>query len=274
MYRRRLRVPSVVVALCVVLVPGLARAAADRPCEVLTAAADLYRHAARSSPSGAGSSDGQRRNFVTAHGQFVTALDGAGVRAVFSEEERRKLAQVADILNPAGRNAGSGVEVPGKTAVKSLIRLQKKYGCTPLLTPVTAGDLSTSGREGDAGRGPERTTWMEATLLASTPVAPVMGGFLLLVAAGVALWLYRRRVRRFERKLCRTPVLLKYGDECTMSHVRDISRGGAMLERPDRDIPAQGLELYLCGHVIAARIAWRNHLYLGAGVRCACARCG
>ena len=36
-----------------------------------------------------------------------------------------------------------------------------------------------------------------------------------------------------------------------------------MLERPDREIPDKGLELFLCGHRVEARITWKNKLYLG-----------
>lgn len=69
--------------------------------------------------------------------------------------------------------------------------------------------------------------------------------------------------RRYERRSCHTPVLITYNDQCTVSYILDIGRGGTKIEAPKNAVPEEWLDLYFCGNRVRGKAVWRNKFFIG-----------
>jgi len=82
-----------------------------------------------------------------------------------------------------------------------------------------------------------------------------------LMALFVAFRLKNRR--RGGRKICRTSMLIVYGEQCTVTHIIEISRRGMKIEAAQKNIEKASVDLYFCGHRIQGEIIWRNEYFAG-----------
>lgn len=69
--------------------------------------------------------------------------------------------------------------------------------------------------------------------------------------------------RRDVRKICHTSLLMVYGDQCTVTHIVDMSRGGMKVEAAKKDMNRTWVDLYFCGHRVQGKIIWRNAYFAG-----------
>lgn len=87
---------------------------------------------------------------------------------------------------------------------------------------------------------------------------------LVVVASTLAIGFIIFKMRwREPRKMCRTFMLIEFGDKCTVSHIVEISRGGMQIEVPEEDVGEDWITLSFCGYRIQAKIIWRNAFFAG-----------
>ena len=234
---------SILVLACGLLGVAQARADTRDTCQLLNMVRDLPKglHDLR---DGDGDGGAFRRRLLASE----RALRSQQRVAVFTTRELRSLRAFSADMRLRARDAlaeqppGAGAHV-ARVSLTRVNEIALKYGCAHQLSP----DSEVGAKLG----------------LPSPPVG-ILAAILLglgLLCAGAYRTL--RRQGRCRRKICRTTALLKYGENCTVTHVLDVSRRGAMLEAPEADLPKEGLTLYLAGHCIPARIAWSNHLFAG-----------
>ncbi|MEP2531753.1 hypothetical protein [Shimia sp.] len=80
---------------------------------------------------------------------------------------------------------------------------------------------------------------------------------------GLVTGIFFKCRRREARKMCRTSMLIVYGDQCTVTHIVDMAQGGMKIEASEKVIEQKWADLYFCGHKVRGKMVWRNACYAG-----------
>jgi len=138
----------------------------------------------------------------------------------------------------------------------NLLRFEAMLGCDTTVALTAPLDTAVSDPVRPTSIGPLSSIREIATFSVGFLILLGFGGFcLLFVANRLVLG------RRSPRKICRTPMLISYGDQCTVTHIVDINRQGMKIEAAQKQVENPWFDLHFCGHKIQGKIAWRNKYY-------------
>ncbi|WP_289041731.1 PilZ domain-containing protein [uncultured Aliiroseovarius sp.] len=145
--------------------------------------------------------------------------------------------------------------------MNNIILIEGMFGCGDGAGAKRIGDAKSRGKLG-------RLTTVNWSGPSALPIS-LMGFTLPFIIALTALQtpLLYKLLRKDVRKICRTPILVVYGDQCTVSHIVDISQAGMKIEAPGKDPKGTRVDLYFCGHKISGDIVWRNTFFAGIKFR-------
>ncbi|SMX43272.1 hypothetical protein [Octadecabacter ascidiaceicola] len=163
----------------------------------------------------------------------------------------------------SARNSGSRVGTNELSQVMtSLSSVSALFGCTEvqeveqIAEPIGPIDLSTK---------PFLHSLMEFVTKTNPTGANLFLFVLAIALAALAGRFVMIRLRKDNRKMCRTFVLCDFSGACTISHIVDINRRGIKIEAPKEDVSNEFCSFYFAGIEQPGRIVWRNKYF--AGVR-------
>ena len=171
--------------------------------------------------------------------------------AVFTREELRTmrifLGAVREDWKLNGTSSG-GRNIPGLTSTsdtvkKQLVAISVKFGCQP---PQTEGEkLKLNLKHG--------------------PVSPLALLVMIVVFFGLAVVVYRLVMARqpMTRKLCHIHAVMQYDGISATTVIKDISRGGVMVEVPNETFAPEKVVLVLPDQALPATLAWTNSNFAG-----------
>ncbi|WP_371168902.1 hypothetical protein [Aliiroseovarius sp. 2305UL8-7] len=83
----------------------------------------------------------------------------------------------------------------------------------------------------------------------------------LIIGAGLAFhWGLRDRTTRL---VCRTPLLMSRGAQCTITNILDINRSGMKVEVAPEHAERMWFDLFFCGHNTRGQVKWTNAYFAG-----------
>lgn len=144
-----------------------------------------------------------------------------------------------------------------------LARLDDLFGCAPTPQAAAVPDAPPSLRDsGSLSRVWSRIVESASSLGVYAVIFGILSGFVLSV--GLLRFFRRQNVRH----LCSIPLHIVYGEECTVTRIIDISRGGIRVEATaEKNVENEWVDLNFGGIRIEGKIVWRNQFFAGAKFR-------
>lgn len=239
------------------LLPGTAAAQSQHACRAVNLVRDLNEQAA---VLGAAAPDAQAmRRFDWTLVQTAEHLAMEATGTTVPAEQRKRLGRLINALIRIRELHEDGRQRAARAHLSPDRREDRRIALDAIGRALSCDVALKNAAVHDTAHPDRNQMW--AIGFAKQGYLPLALGAALLAAA---LGLVRRgRRRRIGRRLCLIPALLKYGSDCTMTRVLDISTRGCKLETPDIELPRTGLELYLPDRMVKARQAWSNRFYMG-----------
>lgn len=147
-------------------------------------------------------------------------------------------------------------------SVDDLSLLGATFGCAPSRPAGALVDL----QPGTGASALSKRLW---TVITRQTFAALDYAVIVLVMALLALVAFvgRRLRREHVRHMCRIPLHVVYGDECTVTVILDIALGGMKIEAPAADVGRDWVQMHFAGQMREGKIVWRNSYYAGVRFR-------
>jgi len=175
----------------------------------------------------------------------------------------RALRRAADPESSESATLGARTFTAVSDAQAALAFLDTHFGCAAVLRYVDPVEQ----RPSTVGSGVFGRHWSQIVETAGV-IQAYIWVFAALLALVVAAYVHRGMRRKNPRHMCSIPVLVVYGDTCTVTKMIDISRGGIRIEAAaEKKIDHAWVDLHFCGLKVAGQIQWRNKFYAGVEFR-------
>lgn len=140
--------------------------------------------------------------------------------------------------------------------------IETTFGCQPSRPEGVLADLQTGARPSPL----IERLWSVITDQSSA-VLVYLGIALVMALLAVAAFFRRKFNRESVRQMCRIPLHIVYGTQCTVTVILDISLGGMKIEAPAADAGRDWAQFHFAGQKLEGRIVWRNLYYAGIEFR-------
>ncbi|UWQ13145.1 hypothetical protein K3556_09180 [Aliiroseovarius sp. M344] len=103
-----------------------------------------------------------------------------------------------------------------------------------------------------------------STILNATPAKMTASAVAVIAMVALTMLVIRWSLKgREARLLCRTPLLVTYGDNCSVTQILDVNRSGMKVEVAPEHTVGLRVDLYFCGHKATGQVMWRNTYFAG-----------
>ncbi|KEJ89669.1 PilZ domain-containing protein [Sulfitobacter donghicola] len=243
-----------------------AQAAGDKICSSVIQLEGISRKGSKSQV------EGDRHAAIDLLNTLVTNLksatdSNANLALVRVGAKLEREARELQSLQGSGQGKGTGFDqILHRFLSRNLGELALVYnvfGCDDLKSVNTIFKASETEYESQSFGG------MQALLRKIQMVSASIWAGLILALSAAAYGIFKMRKRtRGARKLCYTSMVVRWGGDCTFTHILDISRRGMKIEAAKGDQIGEGwIDLYFCGHKVQGKVVWRNKYYSGIRFR-------
>lgn len=174
----------------------------------------------------------------------------------------RELRRIADPKNPGHSELSATTYSVLEGLLDDLTQIESNFGCEPARPEGVRSELQPTAR---ASVDSERH-WLNFVPATSSPLI-YLGIFIILLSLAVMTYVIRAFRRQHERHMCRIPLHIIYGEQCTITSIIDISRSGMKVEAAAQDTGQGWIEFHFCGRKVDGMIVWRTKYFAGVKFR-------